>query len=202
MCCICLNLTFGLVTLLSDMAKSLKLWVRRKMMLRKDKKIRTFMMKKYPPHALKTIVNAGIAGHSIQEEQVNAHLRRINFIQKHMKDSRLARELDQVPDDSRSIEKSLSSSGSSSSSSEDEVKAKVTISSKLKSVNFNPSPVKVTSVDIKFDQTELGMAVNSILDKVKVPHDTVLVPAKEVKSEGEKKTQVVVERPAPVVFVK
>jgi hypothetical protein len=63
-----LNLTFGLVTLLCDMVKSFRLWLRRKLMLRKDKKIRTYMYKMYSPHALKIIVNAGMAGHSIQEE--------------------------------------------------------------------------------------------------------------------------------------
>lgn len=68
MVCIGLNLLFGLVILLCDMVKSFRLWFRRKIMLRKDKKIRTYMYKMYSPHALKTIVNAGIAGHSIKEE--------------------------------------------------------------------------------------------------------------------------------------
>jgi len=59
------NLTFGLISLLAGMVKTFRLYVQRKIMLRKDKRIRTYMMKKYPPHALKTIVNAGIAGHSV-----------------------------------------------------------------------------------------------------------------------------------------
>jgi hypothetical protein len=37
-------------------------------MLRKDKKIRKHMFAKYSPLALKTIVNAGIAGVSIEQE--------------------------------------------------------------------------------------------------------------------------------------
>lgn len=60
------NLTFGLVSLLAGMVKTFRIYVQRKIMLRKDKRIKTYMMKKYSPLALKTIVNAGLAGHSVQ----------------------------------------------------------------------------------------------------------------------------------------
>jgi len=53
-------------------------------MLKMNKEIRKYMMKKYTPHALKTIVLAGIRKISVDEELVSSHARRINFISNHM----------------------------------------------------------------------------------------------------------------------
>jgi len=78
------------------MVKSFRLWVLRKKMLKKDKEIRKYMMKKYTPHALKTIVLAGIRKISVDEEMINSHGRRINFINNHMKHTRMVKELDDM----------------------------------------------------------------------------------------------------------
>lgn len=53
------NLCVGLFTLVFNMLKSFRKQLMRKAMLRKDKQIRTRMMKKYSPFALKMIIRAG-----------------------------------------------------------------------------------------------------------------------------------------------
>jgi len=65
-------------------------------MLKKDKEIRKYMFKKYSPKALMTIVSAGKREISVEEELVNSQGRRINFIQNHMKHTRMIRELDDM----------------------------------------------------------------------------------------------------------
>jgi hypothetical protein len=50
------NVCFGLFTLIINMAKQLRKHLLRKAMLKKDKSIRTYMMKKYSSYALKMIV--------------------------------------------------------------------------------------------------------------------------------------------------
>ena len=92
--------------------------MKRKYMLKKDRAIRLSMNDKYSPYAQRIIIAAGINGTTVFEEMKNIQYGRINFIQKYMKHTKLAADLNDMSEAEKSSSSSSSSSNSSSSSIE------------------------------------------------------------------------------------
>jgi hypothetical protein len=117
---ISINVCYGLFMLVKGMVHSTRLVLKRKAMLRKDKSLRQRFNKKYSPYAQRIILAAHKNGTTVQEELQNHSYRRISFIQKHLRHTRLAVALDaqeSEPSQAAPSERQSSSSSSEGSSS-------------------------------------------------------------------------------------
>jgi hypothetical protein len=149
-------------------------------MLKKDKAIRIKMIEKYSPYAQKMIIAAGIRGITVEEEMVNYHSRRINFLKKHMSHTRLGNPELKDPSPAPLSDQGISKVDENPIGASRKYKRKFLGGSSLKTLykdqkirveqlNYNHTPTQVSSLTKTPYTSPETPAILSLIDQIETP---------------------------------